>query len=89
MTEKRGSGGPFLLGFLLGIFVALLFTTKKGRKILSALTEEGMNSLEDLLEPNTEDLEEDVMEEVVNDEEMPEKKESNGRKRIFRNLRKN
>ena len=42
----------FFLGLIIGVVVTLLFTTKKGRQIVRALTEEGLNKfseVEDIL----------------------------------------
>lgn len=42
----------FLLGVLIGVAITLLFTTKKGRRILKTLTDEGMDKIskwEDIL----------------------------------------
>lgn len=44
------SGGGFLLGVLIGVLIALLFTTKKGRRILKSLTEEGMDKISNIEE---------------------------------------
>lgn len=38
----------FLVGLILGFGLALLFTTKKGRKMIKALTEEGLDSISEL-----------------------------------------
>lgn len=43
----------FVIGLIVGVGVALLFTTKKGKKILKSLSEEGLesvNGLDDLLQ---------------------------------------
>jgi gas vesicle protein len=44
--HQGGSFHPFLLGVIVGVALALLFTTKKGRKILKALTDQGMDKIE-------------------------------------------
>lgn len=48
------SRGNFFSGFLLGIFigaaVALLLVTKKGKKILKAISEEGEGKITDILD---------------------------------------
>lgn len=62
--HAHGGGNGFLFGVLIGILIALLFTTKKGRKILKSLTEEGMDkftSLEDLLEKRLKEEDTDDM----------------------------
>lgn len=38
----------FLLGLLLGIGITLLVVTKKGRRLLKTLTEEGLENMKDL-----------------------------------------
>jgi hypothetical protein len=53
----------FVLGILIGVALTLLFTTKKGRKILRALTDEGMDKIskwEDVLHKVQPQEEEDV-----------------------------
>lgn len=51
--NKQHASGGFLFGVIVGVVLALLFTTKKGREILRTLTDEGLNKfadLEDLLQ---------------------------------------
>lgn len=43
--NNSGHSGGFLLGVLIGVAVTLMLTTKKGRKILKILTDEGMDKL--------------------------------------------
>lgn len=57
MNNHEHKGGGFLNGFLWGLLIggglALLFTTKKGRKIIRTVTEGGLESIaevEDLIE---------------------------------------
>lgn len=60
----------FLIGVVVGIGLALLFTTKKGRKILKVLTDEGFSRFskwEDAMGNIPEDDEEFVEEVVGND----------------------
>lgn len=48
MENKRSHNGPhntFIFGVLVGVLIALLFTTKKGRKLLKVITEEGVDKL--------------------------------------------
>lgn len=51
--HHNNSGNGFLFGILIGVLITLLFTTKKGRRILKQVTDEGMDkitNLEDLFE---------------------------------------
>ena len=62
--RSSNSGSGFLLGVLVGVAITLLFTTKKGRKILKALTDEGwdkISNLEDLFEKRMREEDEDDM----------------------------
>ncbi len=63
--KHNNSSGGFLFGILVGVAITLLFTTKKGRKILKTLTDEGfdkISGLEDLFEKRVmeEDLDDDM-----------------------------
>lgn len=56
---SNGWSSGFLFGLLVGVALTLLFTTKKGRRILKALTDEGMHKLsqwEDLVEKLPENM---------------------------------
>jgi hypothetical protein len=68
--HSHGSGNSgFFLGFLLGVVVTLLFTTKRGRSIVRLLTEEGakkIDSWKDVLEATEEEFFED--EGLIDDE---------------------
>lgn len=59
MNNNQGNGG-FLVGLLIGLIIGggavFLFGTKRGKKILKTLTEEGLDSVSEL-----EDLFEDVV----------------------------
>ncbi|MEK9176313.1 MAG: YtxH domain-containing protein [Patescibacteria group bacterium] len=91
MGSNRFSDG-FLLGALVGGAAVFLFATKKGNKILSAITEQGMSGLSDFIE----DLEETreglrpVPEEAPEEEMVLETPKTNGanptssRKRFFK-----
>jgi hypothetical protein len=46
-NQKDNNNGGFIFGILIGISVALLFTTKKGRRILKSLLEQGSDKLGD------------------------------------------
>lgn len=69
----------FILGLVVGVLVTLMFTTKKGRQILRALTEEGLSrftEVEDILHAMEDDGEfaDSMEEEMVDDattSEMP------------------
>lgn len=67
--QHSGHGhSTFISGILVGILLALLFTTKRGRKLLSIITDEGIgkfNKWEDLLEM----LESQIQGEITPDEE--------------------
>lgn len=61
-NHHNNGGGGFFIGFLLGILVALLFTTKKGREVLKVLTEKGFekfSDLEQMLDRTPEEYEEE------------------------------
>lgn len=46
--QKQQGGNGFIFGFILGIIVALLFTTKRGREILRDISEKGIDKLSKL-----------------------------------------
>jgi gas vesicle protein len=48
-SQKSGGNG-FILGVIVGVMIALLFTTKKGRAILRDITEKGIDKLSSLEE---------------------------------------
>ncbi len=89
MREKNNPGSSFFAGFVMGVLVTLLFTTKKGRKILKTLTDEGKEALEQILEPNVDDLAGDEIPSGDGDEEEIPEKNIPARKGILRHLRKN
>ena len=69
----------FVLGLVVGVLVTLMFTTKKGRQILRALTEEGLSrftEVEDILHAMEDDdefvgpMEEEMVDEPL-ESEMP------------------
>ncbi|MBI5045019.1 MAG: hypothetical protein HZC02_03770 [Candidatus Levybacteria bacterium] len=41
-SRRNSSLSVFLFGILFGVFVTLLFTTKKGKRVLKAITDEGV-----------------------------------------------
>lgn len=64
-NTSNGWSSGFLFGLLVGVALALLFTTKKGRRILKVLTDEGMHKLsqwEDLVEKLPENMDPEVRE---------------------------
>ena len=69
MGNGRFSDG-FLLGLIVGGGLALLFTTKKGNKILKVISEEGIEGLNKFIEEASESVDEYVeKKEVVKEEE--------------------
>ena len=68
-TEGSGQGnnffGGFLLGLLVGGFLVFVLGTKKGKRLLKVISEEGLDNISNILEEadKTEDLDE------VNEEE--------------------
>lgn len=68
------SGTGFVLGVMVGIILTFLFVTKKGRKILDILTDEGMERLESLEEIFQVLEDEDVSSGKVNKKQEAEKK---------------
>ena len=62
--KNNNSNSGFLFGVLIGVLLTLLFTTKKGRKILKTITDEGIDkitNLEDLFEKKLHEEDEDDM----------------------------
>ncbi|MEK7571055.1 MAG: YtxH domain-containing protein [Patescibacteria group bacterium] len=92
MENKQSSnnlGSGFFLGLIVGVIVTLLFTTKKGRKILHNLTEKSMDkvsTIENRFHEVKENVKEDIqslkadLEEIEEDirdtivDELPDKK---------------
>jgi hypothetical protein len=48
--SNNNSLGSFLLGVLVGAALMFFFTTKKGKKILKAISEKGLDNISDVLE---------------------------------------
>ena len=67
MDNNNHQGGKFINGFLLGLIigagVVFLFGTKKGKRLLKNLSEDGFGNITDILEQAGE-LEEDELEET-------------------------
>lgn len=96
MGNSRFSDG-FLIGALVGGAAVFLFATKKGNKVLAAITQDGMEGLTDLIDSleerqvvprvfkKTEDIAHDFVE-AVEDKVNPESSKPNGhtKKRFFR-----
>jgi hypothetical protein len=95
-NDKNGNfGNGFLFGLIIGVAICLLFTTKKGRAILSELIENGERALEDFVEPkgaSSEAYEEEIMQgdndEGIISEERPLPFVNGHKKRLFRGIRK-
>jgi gas vesicle protein len=67
--HRGGLSSGFLLGVVVGVIVTLLLTTKRGKRILKLITEEGMNKL-----TNWEDMFGDMVEEYETKPEPPKVK---------------
>lgn len=87
MENKRHSGGNlniFIFGVLVGVAATLLLTTKKGRKLLKVITDEGADRLSQVekmvkeMESEAEEEaffeEDDITDEEVNDYSEVERK---------------
>ncbi|MDP3940981.1 MAG: hypothetical protein Q8Q49_01590 [bacterium] len=48
--KQNGFGSGFVVGLLFGVVLTLLLVTKKGRKLLHTLTEEGLGNVKGLRE---------------------------------------
>jgi hypothetical protein len=73
MEKKEHHGGGlssgFLLGVVVGVIITLLLTTKRGKRILKLITEEGMSKLS-----NWEDMFSDMVEEYETKPQEPKQK---------------
>ena len=71
MDNNNQNEGKFLSGFLLGIlvggFVVFLLGTKKGKKLLKAISEDGMDNISSLLEKaeKTEEFPDENLDKIV------------------------
>lgn len=64
----------FLIGLILGAAIVFLLATKRGKKILKLISEEGLDSIANVLE----EMEDEEMVDQDFVEEVPESKKSNG-----------
>ncbi len=62
----------FLFGLIIGAAAVFLLATKKGRKILKLISEEGLDSLTNIVEEYTSDAEKEDIEEDAQGEELEE-----------------
>lgn len=93
--KNGGFGSGFLFGLIIGVAICLLFTTKKGRAILSELVENGERALEDFVEPQEagpKSFEEEAAAKEDDGgmvmEEQPVPPTNGHKKRLFRGIRK-
>lgn len=87
-SKEKSSSNGFVLGLIFGVSLALLFGTKKGRKILEQFSEKGIKTVENFIKDKDilPDLEEDEIE-----EDFPKTESSNGHsanKRFFKGIKK-
>lgn len=90
--KKHGNGfmAGFLFGFLVGAAVVFLFATKKGKKIMAIVMNEGMNKVSRIEEAMGDYMGDEYDEEMevesasVPDEEVSIKKASRPLRRFFR-----
>ena len=75
MENNNKSNGNFFSGFLLGVlvggFLVFLLGTKKGKKLLKAISEEGLDNLSGILEKEDKAV---GLDEVYEEEEVAPKK---------------
>lgn len=77
-NHNQNNNGGFILGILVGIGIALLFTTKKGHRLLRKLTTQGWDKLEnweDIIKSTINDNEDDYIDgdDFLGEEQMPVK----------------
>lgn len=80
MNNNGSRGGffnGFVLGFILGAAVVFLLATKKGKKLLKIITEEGLDKVSDLEELLEEKDEKSEVQEIIKP-----KKHTNGESKI-------
>lgn len=82
--DNNNGGNKFLNGFLLGALIGagavFLLSSKKGKKILKTLSEEGLDNISDLLQEQEEVVENDEEDEKANsvNNSQQNQKEQNG-----------
>jgi len=96
MDNNNGKSGSnffsgFLLGFLIGGLVVFLLGTKKGKKILKTISEEGLDNLSNILEKTdgVSDLDEvyEEEEETAPKRQVPTREDVGGKpKRFFKGI---
>ena len=89
-NNKSGNNffGGFLLGVLVGVFVVFLLGTKKGKKLLKAISEDGLDKVSDILEQsekkaNLEEVYEEEEEEVTPKRDIAPKEDAEDKPRRF------
>jgi gas vesicle protein len=70
-AENGGFINGLVLGIVIGVAVALLFSTKKGKKLLKVLTDEGLEKISGLEDILQDVIEEEVEEETGDENELP------------------
>lgn len=82
-NNKSGNNffNGFLLGLLVGAAIVFLLGTKKGKRLLKAISEEGIENISNILEKTDKSVD---LDEIINEEqeealeaEMPEKRGEN------------
>ncbi len=94
MNNNGNHGNKFFEGFIWGAIIGgaivFLMGTKKGKKLLKAITQEGVGNLADIIDEgiDEDELDEEELEESSSNEASEEKKENGSkhapRKRFFR-----
>lgn len=84
-SSRGGFFNGFVVGFIVGAAMVFLLATKKGKKLLKIITEEGLDKVSDLEELLEERDEESGVQEVIKP-----KKHTNGESKIptsaFKNI---
>jgi hypothetical protein len=68
MEQKSHGSNSFVLGVVVGVVLTLLFTTKKGRRVLATLTDEGLSRFSDL-EKAMKSMQEETAQELLDEDE--------------------